>query len=135
MDRFVIRAEYVEEHRLTNALLPSDIGTDTESFYAQFGFHATQKLRLYAQYENKIDNIFSESIEVFSRVAWREYAVAVNYAFSPNIVLKAETHFVDLIETFSFVGVVPTPQGPRFLVGIRPAEDGRYTIVSLSVSF
>lgn len=105
-------------------------------FYVQLGLMPTDKIHLFLQFEQSENE---STAEVFSRTGEQtpreDLGIALNYRFSPNVVLKAEHHLVEgedqrFIPTF-------TPQGPRppFTPVITGLDDGSYTIISLSASF
>lgn len=136
-DKFVFRSEFRRFEPEVTSLFPTPVEVENDIFYAQVGFHPTDKWHIYTQYELSEDVTESTSlIESFERTLWRELAVAIGYAWSPNLMVKAEIHFIDLVETANVVGMFPNPPGPPlFRFGILPAEDGTQTLISLSASF
>ncbi len=115
-------------------------------YYVQLGWHATEKFRIYAQYEDgsaetdasELSRLFAplfglpvvQDLDVTFRT---DFGVALNYLFSPNLVLKVEHHFDVDNEQFTFV---PNGFPPTGLVPLNgTASDGDYSILSLSASF
>lgn len=135
-EKVVFRAEWRQfsgDREVSPALQADDFFSNIDNYYAQIGYHFTERFRIYAQYE-KSDSSLHASIFTngFDVSLEEDYALAVNYLFSPNLVLKAEHHIVEG-EDFSFV--------PDFTNGFRlrpftkDLESGNRTILSLSVSF
>ena len=136
-DRWVIRSEYrVYENDPDPfpAFLASDFVAKTEFFYAQAGFHFTEKLRLYVQME-LTDTTSSASVftREFTTRFREDRGIALNYLIRPDLVFKVEYHEVDG-EDANF-GFVFTPQGPLLDPFNVPQGTGDYSIVSLSASF
>lgn len=138
-EKWIFRTEFRNLRPTVTSLLPTTFNADIDNLYAQLGFHPGFKWRFYLQYEQtKDDNVSTSLIETFSRTSWREYAVAINYAFNANLVLKAEFHDIDLVQTATIVPVLPppAPNVPPLLrfVG-QDATNGEQFILSLSASF
>lgn len=133
--RFVFRTEVRRNRFLATFPNLREVKVPLDAYYAQFGYFITPKWRVWAQFEKaeaeRSSRSFANTIKLNFR---RDYAVALNYLLRPNVVFKAEHHLVD-IDTFTVVQVVPTPEGPKLRWATRPSEDGRQTIVSVSVSF
>ncbi len=137
--KFVLRAEAV------NAKLDGSttfFENELSTGYVQVGYHITDKFRIYAQYEEGNGEIPAGDITrllgipVLADVDVRfrtDTGIALNYLFSPNLVLKAEHHFDIDNEQFTFVPDQIPPTGLVPLNGI--AGGAEYTIVSLSASF
>ena len=131
-DKFVARAEYRELKG--DRTIPVAGGSNTISpYYIQLGYHPTEKIRIYLQSEfvdvTFQSPIFTRDIETEFR---RDDGIAFNYVFSPNLVFKAEYH---QYETEQFQLIPTSPFGPPFDHRTRIADDGSYTIISLSASF
>ncbi len=135
-EKFVLRAEWRQfsaDPEVSPVLSATDFFSNIDNYYIHMGYHFTERFRVYAQYEVSDSSlhasIFTHGFDVSLE---QDVAVAVNYLFSPNLVLKAEHHIVKG-EDFSFV--------PDFSNGFRldpftqDMSDGSRTIVSLSVSF
>lgn len=140
-DRFVARAELRHFETDGSAIFP---GGDFDLGYVQLGWHATERFRIYGQYEFSSAEqqkerciVFglpcTENIDVDLR---QETGIALNWVFSPNVVLKLEHHFDVNAELFTFAPFpVFTPEGPKLQPIIVEATDGDYSIISLSASF
>ncbi len=140
-DRWVARAEYRELDFPINFVPSPAFGTvlsDTlyTAYYLQFGVNATEKLAFYVQGEfSDLEQASRRFTGPLVTEGFRDdVGFAVNYAFLPNVVLKAEHHQVDLNQP-GFAGAVPTPEGLKLVPRTRKATDGSYSIVSLSASF
>lgn len=135
-DKWVARAEWREIEGDIDSPLFGFVSTATQTnYYIQAGYHFTDQFRLYGQAEfSDIENTsvaFTEPQEFDDR---RDYGIAINYLFSPSVVLKLEYHEYEDDE--SAFEPVFTPQGVllRPFV-VSPLEDGNYSILSLAVSF
>lgn len=134
-DRWSIRGEY----RSFDPDVPSPISTnkitfDLVAWYAQVGFFATDQLHFYAQLELQESEWTSPDFVRTAKFDTREdLGFSVNYLFTPNLVLKAEYHIVDLEAAVLFPDF--TPQGLRLNNNILEATDGNYSIISFSASF
>lgn len=117
--RFVTQAEYIDIEFRTGF---------SKSYYALMGYKITGNLSLYGQADFSTLRIDIKS-PFFSIEAEREYladyATGLKYAFSDNVVLKAETHWTK--------GFATEVNPPNFFFG-QP-EKTKYTIISLSASF
>ncbi len=139
-ERYVVRAEYREIDADPGQIF---FGATFEVWYLQVGYHPTEKLRFYAQHEGvdvfneRTDPIgpigipFTEDIDAAFR---RDTAVAVNYLFSANLVLKLEHHF-DVENEFFALQPVFTPTGPALQPLLQKGTGGEYSILSFSASF
>lgn len=129
--RFTLRAEY--QYNDFTVLAP--IGPISGSFtnwYVQTGIRITEKFRIWGQ----LDVSDTEgSCPCYTRSLKRRFredlGVSLLYYFSPSILLKGEYHWTD--EEFS--GLSFDPAVGLFTPFAIPAENGNYTIISLSVSF
>ena len=142
LEQFVGRVEY----RIDDAD-PDEVffGARFDAYYVQLGYHpaAVPKFRIYAQAEFlDVSQDSEDFIPPFGVPATRdldtslrqEYAVALNYFFSPSVVLKAEHHFDVDSDQLTLMPIF-TPTGPALQPLVRTAEGGEYTIISLSASF
>lgn len=135
-EKVVFRAEWRQfsgDREVSPALMADDFFSNIDNYYAHIGYHFTEQFRVYAQYEKNENSLHASVFTNGFDVSLEEdFAIAVNYLFSPNLVLKAEHHIVEG-EDFSFV--------PEFTNGFRlrpftqKLESGDRTIISLSVSF
>ncbi len=135
-NRFVARAEW---RNLGGTLDSPLFGFALRSFqtvyYIQLGYHFTDKFSLWVQSErSEVDqtaDLFTEEQNFDLRT---DDGIAVNYAFSPNVVLKAEYHENEAeLGAFQPVFIPPASFGLQPIVQSFP--DGNYSIVSLAVSF
>ena len=137
LDRFVFRGETLLFNQDRSS---SFVELEFQQSYVQVGFYATEKFRIYAQYEEGTGDVnaaefsrlfggfpVTQDLDVTFRT---DTGIALNYLFSPNVVLKLEHHFDVDNEQFTFV---PGPTGLTPV--IATAKDGEYSIVSLSASF
>ncbi len=138
--RFVLQAEYSEETGNESDLgIPGNLLVlDFFEYYVLAGVNLTDKLRLFGQYEAAFirQPVVPIALDTGGRKQREDTALALNYAFSPSVVLKAEYHW-----TISR-GVPPVPGIPDFSTGqlrfvnpVYEADDGSYSIVALAVSF
>ncbi len=136
-ERFVFRAEYrTFESDPLAGFGATDLVGAFDSYYGQFGYHATEKARFYLQREQTdfelSASVFTETQRFTARIDW---GFAFNYAFTPALVLKAEYHIVEG-EASTFVPVfVPTPPFFALQPIYTDLDDGDYSIISLSASF
>lgn len=132
-DRFVIRSEYHEFDPVLQLPVVEDF-LDLSAWYVQFGYMATEKLELWAQLEGagvEADSVLHTRPEDLD--AREDLGLALKYLFRPDIALKIEHHWVEeeqgaLIPVFGPGGLQLDPLAVQ-------AEDGSYSIVSLSVAF
>ena len=144
-EKFVVRSEYREFSADPD---PVFFGGTFPLGYIQIGYHPTEKFRIYAQYEfadaeHTLDELnttfppFAPATEAVQADLRRDTGIALNYVFSPNVVLKLEHHFDVDMESFDFVPAFAP--GVPFPIGLQPvyatASDGEYSILSLSASF
>lgn len=128
-DKFVLRAE--SRTFGGDVVFPQfQARAFTTISYAQVGFHIHERFRIYLQSElaeiNQHGAIFTEDISFDFRT---DNGIAINYLFTPNIVLKGEYHEIESEESQN----VPTPNG--LMPVYFQFDNGSYTIVSLAVSF
>ncbi len=130
--RVVVRGEL----QTTTSPLDSPIGVIAVTFknyYAQLGVRLTDKFWAWAQHDVK--NTYNSADALSARLVntYTDSAISLNFAFSPNIVLKAEYHETEADIPF----LLPTgPPGPGFLQVIPfDVDGGSYSIVALSVAF
>lgn len=135
-DKFVFRTEYRENKApLESPAFGFSIDNSQDTFYAQLGYYFTEKLHAYVQYE---DSVVVQSSPVFTvdedtvNLA-QDLGFALNYHFSPNLVLKLEYHEIDQ-EIPTFVPVF-TPGGFAIQPVNIPSDNGSYSIATLAVSF
>ncbi len=131
----MIRAEWHEfDPTFRGSTLPAPIFFNFPTWYAQLGFLATEKFHIWLQYETA--GFESESV-IFTqgedRTDREDVGISLNYNFRPDLVLKVEYHEVEEEERI----LVPVfgPGGFRLNPVVSQADDGNYTIISLSVSF
>ena len=136
-EKFVLRAEWRQftgDPEVSPAFGADDFFSNIDNYYIHMGYHFTERFRVYAQYE-KSDSSLHASVFTndFDVSLEQDLGIAVNYLFSPNLVLKAEHHIVKG-EDFGLI-----PLGPNFSPPLAPftqdMSDGSRTILSLSVSF
>ena len=137
LGRFVVR---YEGRRFRNDRSPApvfgaeDFLLTATSQYWQVGYSWSEKFRTFAQYEVSVVEIdsmvFARSPKQDTR---RDLGLALNYLFSPNLVLKAEYHDV-AGEDLTLVPLV-TQEGVLLDPRLRSLSHGSYTILSLSASF
>lgn len=132
-DHFVIRSEYHEFDPVLQLPVVEDF-LNLSAWYVQLGYLATDKLQLWLQLEeagieaNSVLHTRPENLD-----ARQDLGAAIKYRFRPDVVLKAEHHWVE--EEQGVLVPVFGPQGLRLDPLAIQADNGSYTIVSLSVSF
>lgn len=134
--RWLLRSEwrhFQNGRGVIPVLLTQDFDLEIDTWYVQFGWYATDSLRFYAQFEQAESFSNASSFTAPQDVVLREdLGVAVNYQFTPSLVLKLEYHEVEG-EEGSFRPVFPPP------IQLRPIKtdlsDGSYTILSFSAAF
>ena len=136
-EKWVFRAEYrnfSSDPQPIPVLLATDFELEVDTYYVQVGWHPTDSFRVYLQYE---DTDLWQNASSFTRahsLAFRkDSAIALNYVFSTNVVLKAEYHEVE--ETDQTFFPVFTPGGLKLDPQFAALDGGNYTILSLSASF
>ena len=132
-DRFVVRAE-AREFDPTLRLGGPPIFLKLPSRYAQLGYLATEKFQVWLQYE--VSEVESDSIiqtEPVDRKDRQDLGISLNYLFRPDLVLKVEYHEVE--EDQGITVPVFGPGGLMLVPQLAQADNGSYSIVSLSVSF
>ncbi len=134
---FVLRAEYRQYNLLATSLAPTPIDITLDSYYVQAGYQITPKLSIWGQIEKT--DATRESASFFEPTQfrfWEDAAIALNYRLNNHVLIKAETHFLEL-DQVNVVDVLPGgPGGGPLLVWQNTRLDGgRQTIVSLAVSF
>ncbi|MEM9558554.1 MAG: hypothetical protein AAGC60_30155 [Acidobacteriota bacterium] len=135
-NKWVARAEWREIEGVLDSPLFGFVSTATQTnSYAQLGYHFTDKIRLYVQAEYAdIENVSSSFTRPQEFDDRRDYGIALNYLFSPNVVAKLEYH--EYSDETGILTPVFTPGGLRFEPGtIGTTGDGNYSILSLAVSF
>ncbi|MEM1203135.1 MAG: hypothetical protein AAGN66_07890 [Acidobacteriota bacterium] len=138
-DTWVFRSEYSSfenEEAPFPGFFASDFVGQFDSYYFQAGYYFTPKIRLYVQAEfTEFDvgaSIFTEQVQYTAR---EDFGIALNYSFSPSVVLKAEYHEVEG-EDLGFLQVgAPTPPFFQLQPIYADIDGGDYTIISLSASF
>lgn len=133
-EHWVVRAEYRDNRFL--AVIPlGEVDVPLQAYYVQLGYRFTPQWRVYVQFEKadaeRRSKAFVETVRLNFR---RDYGLALNYALRDNVLIKLEHHLYD-IDTFRVAETIFTPEGPKLRWEVRPAEDGRQTIFSLSTSF
>lgn len=134
--RFVFRSEFREfEPTLRSQALPAPFFFTLPAWYAQFGYLATEKFHVWLQFETAGYEVESAAFTVgsYDRTDREDLGMSLNYNFRPDLVLKVEYHEVEEEEDT----LVPVfgPAGFKLHPVIFKADNGSYTIVSLSVSF
>jgi hypothetical protein len=136
-EKWVFRAEYRNfstKPEEIPVLLAPDFELEVDTYYVQVGWHPTDHLRFYVQYE---DTDLWQSASSFTRSHSLDFrkdsAIAFNYVFSPNVVLKAEYHEVE--ETDQTFIPVFGPTGVKLDPLFADLDGGNYTIIALSASF
>lgn len=133
--RFTLQVEWNEEDAAT---LDQIVGVEPEvgfeEWYAMVGYSVTDKFSIWALSETaKITSDSLLALAPASRDQGEDTGIAFNYAFSPNLVLKAEHHwtkFRGANDYFDF-----STGDFRLRNEVYEADDGSYTIIALSVSF
>ena len=137
--KWVFRAEYREFDTGPNvfpAFMVEDFSAKFPSYYFQVGFHPTQKFRIYLQSEF---SDFQTNTALFTErqkfTAREDVGIALNYLFSPNVVLKAEYHDVSGQDQGFAPVMLTAPPFFQLQPIYKDIDDGNYTIISLSASF
>lgn len=132
-DRLVFQSEYQTINTTLDLPLgPVSVPLDLEfiDWYVQVGYRFTEKFSIWGQYDVIWEIVDSPILTRRDKSKGREdLGFALNFAFLPAVVLKAEYHE---LERSSFFWV---PAGPMIEPLNYTADNGDYTIVSLSVSF
>ena len=133
-NRFTIQAEWDEEE--TDLLFNTiPITTTTTNWYVLAGLRITEKFRVWAQFERA--EFEQQSItflnDSFNYDGISDAGVALNYYFTPALVLKGEYHWIEgenftLFPDLSTGALLLRPQ-------VFSYDNGSYSIVALSVSF
>lgn len=133
-DRWTVRGEYRTFKPQIN--LPFGvIDLELSAWYTQVGFDITDKFQAWVQYDAKLSK---ESSVAFLRDVDRDFrtdlGVSLVYLFRSNIVAKLEYHEIEE-EQLDLVLVFIPPGIPAIDPVVTTADNGSYTILSLSVSF
>ncbi len=138
--RFTLQAEWKGETDVQvdlGARVPPGVlrGFDVSEWYALVGFQATEKLRIFAQSETAFfrGRWIPIGVSDVGRKQREDVALALNYGFTPTIVLKAEYHWT-VSRGFNVFPDFSTGQF-RLRDDIYEADDGSYSILALAVSF
>lgn len=133
-DRWTVRAEH-RQFDVTIGLPFAVLSAELSSSYGQLGFKVVGPLHAWLQYEVQGDSTTSAGLTTGYDIDYRtDLGFALNYFFTPNVVLKAEYHEVEE-EQVGFAPVFIPPATLKFAPIIANADDGNYWIVSLSASF
>ena len=138
-ERCIFRAEYRADNsadKLVSEVIGLTADADQELFYLQAGYSFSQKLHIFAQLDQQRVDFDGDILTRGASLTQREdLGVAINYAFSPNVVLKLEHHWVDA-ELLGFAPVFPSGP-PRFQLApiVTSFDSGSYSILSLATSF
>ena len=136
-EKFIFRAEANWRHSSTSPFpifLSPEVSFHFPTFYAQFGYLPTDKLRFYVQYEELTNNILSSNFTARSKTdANTVVGFAVNYFINPFVVIKAEYQETEE-EAFTVLPIAPPPD-IIFQPGSIQLDGGSYWILSLSASF
>lgn len=129
--RLALRSE-IQVNDFTIVAPIGELDTTFTNWYVQVGILATEKFRIWGQLDrSEID----QSCRCFTtngdRTFREDLGFSLLYYFSPSILLKGEYHWTD--ETFQQLQFNPAAR--LFTPVITPANDGTYSILSLSVSF
>lgn len=137
--KWVFRAEYREFDTGPNvfpAFGVDDFTAKFPSYYIQVGFHPTQKFRIYVQSEvSEFETNTGLFTQPQSFTAREDLGIALNYLFSPNVVLKAEYHDVSGEDQGFAPVLLPNPPFFQLQPIYTDIDGGDYTIISLSASF
>lgn len=135
--KWSVRGEYRTYEPFIPAGLagPARVDLELVSWYVELGINATELLQFYAQVEQQaVTNtnplLVGGSVDFDQR---DDFGLAVNFAFSPQVVLKAEYHWLE--QEGVTVAPVFTPGGLRLQPTVLGADDGNYAILALSASF
>lgn len=131
--RFTLQGEYIEEAEVEDV---EGTVLGLVRWYVLGGLRITDSFHIWGQWESGEVTTFAPLfLRTYGFTFREEIGVSLNYFFAPNLVLKAEHHWVDehgptFVPDFS-MGFPPT------IVNAGNVEfgDGSYTIVALSVSF
>lgn len=136
-ESWVFRAEYRQfesDPTPIPVFLAQKFATQITPYYFQIGWHPTSSFRIYAQYEKTKQEATADSFAAKQKLDLREdVSIAINYLFSPNLVIKAEYHEVEEVDQ----GFLPVfgPSGLKLQPIYADLDGGNYTIISCSVSF
>lgn len=133
--RFTIRVEGQETDIKFPGPFGFQIALGLQTWYAQAGYQITDQFSVWIQRdEDTVDNDCGcFLVDRGKRNNASKWGFAVNYAFTPQIVLKGEHH---LTEATAIDRRLDFSTGaPRLVDTLIPYDEGSYTIVSLSVSF
>ncbi len=133
--RFVLQAEWDEE---TNGLLEVPGGlvrVDFSEWYVLAGFQLTERLRIFGQAEVAFarGEFIPLDINTSGRKQREDTSLALNYSFSPSLVLKAEYHWT--VSRGANKSADFSTGAFRLRNDVYKADDGSYSIVALAVSF
>lgn len=133
--RFMLQAEGKQETGVLLLVQGQLFELDVAEWYVLAGFSLTEKLRIFAQAETAYfrSRFIPLGINDSGRDQREDVALALNYSFTPSIVLKAEYHWTVSRDFNTF---------PDFSTGafrlrdeVYEADGGSYSIVALAVSF
>lgn len=132
-DRWTVRAEH-RQFDVKVGLPFTVLAAELSSSYVQVGMQVVGPLHAWLQYEVQGDKTGSPDLTSgFDRDVRTDVGLALNYFFTPNVVLKVEYHEVEE-EQVTFAPVFG-PTGVKFAPIIVPLDEGNYSIISLSASF
>ena len=136
----MVRAEYRKDNDadvLESDALGFSATPDQTVSYVQVGYNITEKLRIFAQLDQQEVDFESPILTTgtFEHTLREDLGFAINYVFTPNVVLKLEHHLYES-EQLGFVPVfLPGPPFFQLAPITATADDGEYTILSLATSF
>ena len=136
--RFTLQSEWKEE---TNVHIDVGAGPgtfvefDVSEWYILAGVQLTEKLRLFAQSETAFFSaqLIPLDINTDGRKQREDNALALNFSFTPSIVLKAEYHWTVSRGADRYVDF--STGAFRLRNEVYKADDGSYSILALAVSF
>lgn len=135
--RFTLQAEWQED---TNIQISGGgpglvVVIDVSEWYILAGVQITEKLRFFAEADTAWtrDVLTPLDLNTTGRKQREDTAIALNYSFTPSLVLKAEHHWTvtrGANRHFDF-----STGAFRTLNEVYKADNGSYSIVALAVSF
>jgi len=133
--RFTLRAEAQAAELVFPGPFGSQLNVDVASWYAQAGYAVTDQFSIWVQREE--DTVDAGCVCFLTdppkRDNFPDWGVALNYAFTPSLVLKGEYHQTEATAAASTIDF--STGVPLLVNSFYPYGKGSYTILSLSVSF
>ncbi|MCP3998313.1 MAG: hypothetical protein GY722_25105, partial [bacterium] len=112
------------------------VAIDVMEWYILAGVQVTEKLRFFVQDETAFarqELIPLDITGTAGRKQREDTSIALNYSFTPSIVLKAEYHWTTTRDANRYPDF--STGGFRFRQEVYKADNGAYSIVALAVSF